>query len=103
MAVYFVYRCDEMGPCDLYRRRFDDATLLDWFRRIWRPMADDEEAHLHGYDVLGVLTWNFGPLFVGIRDAGAPPPSTIRDVRDALQNLDFSQIRWEKHCIQMLE
>ena len=43
MAVYFVYRCDEIGePTGLHRRRFGDATVIDWFRRHWQMTDDDD-------------------------------------------------------------
>lgn len=103
MAVYFVYRCDEMGPSDLYRRRFDDATLLDWFRRHWRPIAGVESASRYAERVLGVDTWQFGRLFDVIHVDEFPLPATIRGVRDVIGAFYHGEIRWEDHCLQMLD
>ena len=53
MAVYFVYRCGYLGPTCLYRRRFDDATVLDWWRRHWVGIADGDAAIAHAEEVAG--------------------------------------------------
>ena len=100
MAVYFVYRCDGMGPSDFHRRRFDDATVLDWFRR--RRIADTEEAHQYAEQILGVSVYSFGFLFTHAHESEAPPPTTMEGVRAALDALYFNAISWEEHCVQVL-
>jgi uncharacterized protein (TIGR02996 family) len=82
MAVHFVYRSDRLrGPCERHAKRFEDATVLDWFRRIWRPISDLEEAHQYAEDVLGVSVPYAGQVFQAIAEGGVPPPN-LNEVRE---------------------
>jgi uncharacterized protein (TIGR02996 family) len=101
VAVYFVYRCDQMGPSDLHRRRFDDATVLDWFRRHWVSIADEDEAAEQADAVLGVDLFNsFYPIFLYACEH--PAPATIEEVCDALGTTYYDTILYEDHCVQVL-
>jgi uncharacterized protein (TIGR02996 family) len=102
MAVYFVYRCDEMGPSDLHRRRFDDATLLDWYRRVWRPLRPDDDFSDAG-SIFGDHGDEFYTLCCYVSQTGRPPPTRIEEVRDALRWDEFTEIRYEEHCVQVLD
>jgi hypothetical protein len=81
MAVHFVCRSGDFQPTCLDRRRFDDATLLDWFRRVWAAAEDEDEAMEHAEEGLGGdFAFAFGPMFLTIAREGLPPPETMEDV-----------------------
>lgn len=102
MAVYFVYRCDDVGPSDLHRRRFDDFTVLEWFRRVWRPIHDVNEAHAYADQLLGVQ-FGLGSIFVDAADADTPPPRSMEDVRNAFDSsIVPTALVHEEHCLQVL-
>ena len=42
MSVYFVYRCPYIAPAGKHLKRFDDDTVLDWFRKRWHRLADTD-------------------------------------------------------------
>ena len=73
MAVYFVCRCHCMGPSKKYVKRFDDATVLDWFRRHWIG-CDLEESWDYVKDILGQEVHGFDNLFRAIREHELEPP-----------------------------
>jgi hypothetical protein len=44
MAVYFFYRCPYQGPAGNHLKRFDDDTVLGWFRArydLWASAHPD--------------------------------------------------------------
>jgi uncharacterized protein (TIGR02996 family) len=98
VAVHFVYRCDAIGqPTSLYRRRFEDATVLDWFRRHWQPIADFEQASQRTVEVFGADVFSFTDFFTSSADV--PTPETVEEVGEALY---WAEVRCEEHCVQAL-
>ena len=65
MPVYFAYRSFDLGPTGKYLKRFEDDTVLDWFRRHWEHLAivDREEADRRLTDVRGVMDGSCGTPF----------------------------------------
>ena len=59
MPVYFAYRSFDHGPTGKYLRRFEDDTVLGWFRRHWEHLAveDADEADRRLTEVLGCDGW----------------------------------------------
>jgi uncharacterized protein (TIGR02996 family) len=103
VAVYFVYRSDELSdPTARYLRRFEDRTILDWFRRHWRPIADYTTAQKHVERLFGIEVCLFGEVFEAIHERGLPRPTTIEDVQAVLQASEPGTICSEQHCIQVL-
>src|SRR5213592_1961583 len=98
MAVHFVYRCPYLGPTWRHHRVFDDATVVDWFRRHWRGIEDYDEADEHATAVLGVKVYSFGDVFTAIGRWSLPPPENMARVLPALHG----EIRHEEHCVQVL-
>jgi uncharacterized protein (TIGR02996 family) len=88
MSVYFVYRCDEMGMSDRHIRRYDDSTLINWFRRNWKGVPDGDS-----------LVEEF---LAEVLEAGVPLPRTIADVYEALSGGLVAEMTYEKHCLQLL-
>ena len=73
MAVYFVYRCDEAGqPTSLYRKRFEDASVVDWFRNHWTPIADSDKATKHADALLGIHVYSFYDVFRAAAESETP-------------------------------
>jgi len=102
MTVHFVYRCDVIGePTALYRRRFDDATVIDWFRNHWQTIEEPQD-FAHAEALLGTDVYSFSEVFRYVRESGMPPPTTIEEVRDALSWCYHTEIRYEEHCVQVL-
>src|SRR5262249_51723179 len=103
MAVYFVYRSDDLGqPTWLHVRRFDDATILDWFRRHWTAIEDDSSAVEYVERLVGVAVDAFAEVFLTIADRRPAPPETISDVRAVLEASEQGTIRARAHCVQVL-
>src|SRR5207302_4919397 len=85
MGVHFVYRCHYAGPSEKHIRHFpEDGTVLDFFRRAWRPIGDSDEAYRHAEDLLGCDVYSFGRLFVDIAEQSLPPPGTEAQLHAAL-------------------
>ena len=62
MAVTIVYRSHYDDPSGKRVKRFDDATVLDWFRNHWAELArDDARERLRA--LLGFRIYGFGSLF----------------------------------------
>ena len=59
MPVYFAYRSFDLGPTGKYLKRFEDDTVLEWFRRHWKHLAieDADLADERLTEVLGCDSW----------------------------------------------
>jgi uncharacterized protein (TIGR02996 family) len=86
MAVYFVYRSHDDSPDTRYLKKFDDATLLDWFRKRWEPIADYRKAQEHVTQLLGRYVYGFDTLFEAIAEASLPPPKSGRELAQLLSD-----------------
>jgi uncharacterized protein (TIGR02996 family) len=93
MSVFFCYRRHNLGPSGKYLKRFDDATVFDWFRNRWRACpADDEDgrdrwlAEVFGCPSVSGLR----SLFDAIAEHDLSVPQTPEALADILQNhLDY--------------
>src|SRR3954451_841522 len=90
-----------MGPSDLHRRRFDDATVLDWFRRHSEPNLA-VPGHERAETILGARVHPFVGFFRFVDTAGAPAPTTIEDIVTALSWCRPDDGRFTEHCVQVL-
>jgi uncharacterized protein (TIGR02996 family) len=106
MSTYFVYRSPYHGPSGKYLKRFDDATVLDWFRNHWRAVPDgpDYRAHKHAEELLGTDVYGFASLFERIAEHGLAAPTDERTLWRLLRaNLYVEgEIRTAPHCVQVL-
>ncbi len=102
MSVWFVYRCPYLGPTEKHVKRFPDATLLDWFRRIWRPIPYDKEAWAYAEELLGCEVYSFGSMFVSIAESGRQPPETMEDAVGAVSAMYTNEILHGPHVVQVL-
>src|SRR5262249_7375084 len=108
VATYFVYRCSYLRPMNVLVRRYEDATVLDWFRRVWPrgrfflPRA----WHDHVVKILGVSKGEdaicFVTMFAEIAEESRPAPESIEDVAAALDMTYHLGLTFEEHCVQLL-
>jgi uncharacterized protein (TIGR02996 family) len=99
MPVHFVYRCGYHGPTCLYRRRFDDATVLDWWRRHWFDIANEDEASAYTEWIFGTTVASFGDILRSIAEKKTPLPESVEDIANVLQGY-CSEVCFEEHCVQ---
>ena len=92
MPVYFVYRCPYMGPTEKYVKRFEDDTVVGWFRRHWTPLPESL-AWDHAREVLGAEVYAFGSVFAAIGEDDLPPPEDIDGVfREPLPRITLDSL-----------
>lgn len=107
MSTYFVYRSPYHGPSGKYLKRFDDATVLDWFRNHWRAIHDvgpEYPAGTYAEELLGTHVYGFGSLFERIGEHALAPPADEKTLWRLLRaNLYVEgEIRTAPHCVQVL-
>jgi uncharacterized protein (TIGR02996 family) len=86
MPVYFVYRCPYDSPSGRRLARFEDDSLLDWFRRHWTQIAKGDVGDLLGFGVYG-----FGSLFGSDVEEIPPPPETDEQLANYVQENLYSE------------
>jgi uncharacterized protein (TIGR02996 family) len=103
MSVYFVYRSHYEGPACKHLKRFEDASVLDWFRKRWTGLAD-EEAHEWAARELGTRVYGFGSLFQAIAEHGLPVPRTESQLHQILTDHLYveGEVLARPHCLQVL-
>jgi hypothetical protein len=84
MTVYFVLRSHYDEPSGKRLRKFEDATVLDWFRRHWGSFHLDD---LWGevYDLLGYYVDPFVELAEAILEENLPVPETDEQLEEYLR------------------
>jgi hypothetical protein len=103
MGVHFVYRCHYAGPSEKHVRHFpEDDTVLAFFRRVWRPIADQHEAYRYAEEVLGFSVYSAGGLFMRIAEKSLPPPATQKELHGALgRGLYVNEMTCSEHAVQV--
>lgn len=104
MPVYFAYRSFNLGPTGKYLRRFEDETVLGWFRSHWELLAiDDQEesdnrlAELLGCD--GWFMWN--PFHFAVTE-GLEPPDSEQSLLDLVRGcVGDDAFFGSPHCLQV--
>jgi uncharacterized protein (TIGR02996 family) len=104
MAVYFVYRSHYEGPTGKYIKRFKDASVLDWFRRHWRPVADPLAVNKQVEKMLGCSVYGLGSLFEAIGERAFKPPKNTEELEEYLRVHLYveGEILFTPHAIQVL-
>jgi uncharacterized protein (TIGR02996 family) len=103
MTVYFVYRCHYQGPTEKHLKRFEDASVLDWFRTHWQPIADWDAAHKKAEQLLGCNVCSFGWLFMRIAEQNWAPPENEDQLRDYLTEAPLgNEISCSRNVVQVL-
>lgn len=106
MAVYFVYRSHYDLPSGKHLRRFDDATVLDWFSDRWDYLVHgdgkpDESARARLRDLLGCHVYGLGSLFEAAAEEDVPAPESDEQLDACLHTHLYSEgpILYEPHCL----
>jgi uncharacterized protein (TIGR02996 family) len=86
MPVYFVYRSPYDSPSGKRLARFEDDTLLAWFRRHWPTIAKGDVGDLLGFGVYG-----FGSLFGSDIEEIPPMPETDEQLAEYIQDNLYSE------------
>ncbi len=100
MAVYLVYRSPYDDPAGKRLKRFEDDTVLDWFRNHWFDLAhddtDDRLRALLGFDVYGLHS-----LFDRAAEHDLPPPEDDDELKEYLNEHLYSEgpILYEPHLL----
>src|SRR5271170_6372480 len=90
MAVYFVFRSHYDDPSGKRLKRFDDATLLDWFRNHWAELADPDTGDPNRLgDLLGF--WWLSSLFYSAQENRLPPPDSEERLREYIEEHLYSE------------
>jgi len=87
MSVYFAFRSPYIGPGGKYLKRFDDDSVLDWFRNRWDRLAGTDM-----YDVydrvtqeLGCKVYGFSDVFEIGEEGPVPPPPSGHELTEHIQ------------------
>jgi uncharacterized protein (TIGR02996 family) len=105
MAVYFVYRSHYEGPSGKHVRRFDDCTVLDWFRNHWDDLrADAKGAAGRVEALLGCRVYGFSSLFESAAEHNLPAPATTDDLEAYLNEHLYveGELYFRPHSIEVL-
>jgi hypothetical protein len=103
MPVWHVYRSFDVAPTGKHLRRFDDDTVLEWFRRNWSYLAveDRDLADQRLIEVLGYGGWPLYMPFIRSAEQGLPPPKSIKDVL-ARMRASFEVSSSSPHVLEMM-
>jgi hypothetical protein len=101
MAVYVVYRSHYDDPSGKRLKRFDDSTVLDWFRNHWQHLCHSEEAAARLHELLGFSIYGFSSIFSRAAEEGLPPPESDEDLGDYLDEHLYSEgpIFYDSHLL----
>jgi uncharacterized protein (TIGR02996 family) len=104
MTVHFVYRSHYHGPTGLYFKRFDEPSVLDWFRGHWHGVRHDDGAHDTAEEILGTHVYGFASLFDRIAEHSLPPPRSSGALQEVLEEHLYveGEVRCSPHLIQVL-
>jgi uncharacterized protein (TIGR02996 family) len=104
MTVHFVYRSHYHGPTGLYVKRFDEPSILDWFRNRWRGVRYDAGAYRYAEELLGTYVYGFASLFDRIAEHSLPPPRSSRALQEVFDEHLYveGEVLFSPHLMQVL-
>jgi uncharacterized protein (TIGR02996 family) len=102
MTVWFAYRCHYDLPATRFVKRFEEATILEWFRKHCKPIADDDDAEAYVQKLLGIRPHGFGYFLNRLAEENVPPPRNNRELHAAFENCWGVEGEWlcQAHAIQ---
>jgi hypothetical protein len=104
MSVWFVHRCHHGLPATRFVKRFDEPTLLDWFRNHCKPIADADEAEAYVQRLLGIRPYGFSYFLTRLAEEKVPPPRNERELRAAFGYWSVEgEWLFQPHAIQGLD
>lgn len=81
MAVTFVYRSHYEGPLSKRVVRFDDASVLAWFKRVWPDLTGAPEPGKALEQLLGCRVYGFATLFEAAKKAKLAAPTSTATLK----------------------
>lgn len=82
MPITFVYRSHYAGILGKHVKRFDDASVLAWFQRVWKLAAGAKSPDKALAKELGVHVYGFGSLFEAAKENDLPPPGSVDELTE---------------------
>jgi uncharacterized protein (TIGR02996 family) len=103
MTVYFVYRSHYDNPSTKHLKRFDDASVLDWFRNRWEHLVHADKARERLKALLGCSVYGFATLFEAAAEHRLPAPATDRKLDQYLNEHLYSEgpIQYQPHLLSV--
>jgi uncharacterized protein (TIGR02996 family) len=104
MSVYFVYRTHYDTPTLNHVKKFEDGTVLDWFRRHWNWMEGHEADADREIPLFGCPVYGFYSLFSAILEHSLPQPATPDQLQGYLEKHLYveGELLFQPHVIQVL-
>jgi len=103
MSVWVVYRCDRFLPDSKKIVSFPESSLIEWFQNNWIPPAPEKREVNHHSLFPGLPPFGLDEFLFAILAEELPPPSNLREMRDALQYWPVTdQLLIDEHAIQIL-
>jgi uncharacterized protein (TIGR02996 family) len=104
MSVWFAYRCHYDLPATHFVKRFEEATILEWFCNHCKPIADADDAEAHMQKMLGISPHGFGYFLTRLAEEKVPAPRNNRELHQAF-NCWSVEGEWlcQAHAIQGLD
>ncbi|MCI0461990.1 MAG: hypothetical protein L0Z62_33990 [Gemmataceae bacterium] len=92
MSVYFFYRCPYQAPAGSYLKRFDDDSVLDWFRARWQRLSDtnDHVVLERVAQELGCNVYSFFDVFAEVAKQNWPVPTTAQELGDCVESAVYN-------------
>jgi uncharacterized protein (TIGR02996 family) len=104
MSVWFVYRSHYDLPLTRHVKRFEEATVLEWFQNHWGRKGTDEEIQDYTQELLGCEAYGYWYFLKKLGDDNVPPPRTIAQLRDGLSRWSVQgDVLVEPHAVQALD
>lgn len=104
MAVYFVFRSQYSTPALNSLKVFPSESVLEWFKEIWTPIPDFEQAKTHAQNILGVHVYGFGSIFRNIAKHNLAVPETAKELESYLRKYLYFEgyLKFEPNVIQVV-
>lgn len=103
MPVTLVYRTHYEGALSKRIRRFDDETVLAWFRRIWAAASATTDSRELANDELGGAVYGFSSLLEAIKEQKIPAPTSIKKLKALVQEHLYAEgeIELDQHTLRV--
>ncbi len=83
MSVWFAYRSHYDLPATKFVKRFEEASLLEWFRSHCKPIAGEDEATAYADNLFGGHVRGFDYFLNRLAEGKVPPPRNNRELQAA--------------------
>lgn len=104
MPVTFVYRTHYEGALSKRVLRFEDASVLAWFQRVWARALTADDANALSRAELGGFVYGFSSLIEAIREKKIAAPKTVKKLRALLDEHLYTEggVELDEHTMRVL-